>query len=218
MIDSYKHKGMRQRLVQLMRTRGITDEKVLEAMMTIPRHYFLESALAEHAYEDRALPIDVGQTISQPYTVAYQSQMLAIKKGTKVLEIGTGSGYQCAILCQMGARVFSVERMRELHNRSKELLSELGLKPRLKWGDGTAGWQTHAPYDRILVTAASPSIPDKLKEQLEIGGMLVIPVGNRDVQKMLCVIRKGTREYEVRESDQFRFVPLIGKYGFTDDQ
>ena len=135
----------------------------------------------------------------------------------KVLEIGTGSGYQTAILCQMGARVFSVERVRNLHNRSKEILSDLGYKPRLKWGDGTAGWETHAPYDRILVTAASPSVPEKLKQQLDINGMLVIPVGDRKMQKMLCVIRKGTREYEIREADNFRFVPLIGKYGFDEE-
>ena len=208
---------MRERLVAQMRKRGITDENLLEAMMAVPRHYFLDSALSEHAYEDRPMPIDKGQTISQPFTVAYQSQMLQVKKGMKVLEIGTGSGYQCAILCKMGAKVFSVERIRELHNRAKETLSEMELKPRLKWGDGTMGWETNAPYDRILVTAASPSVPEKLKEQLDIGGMLVIPVGSRDLQKMICITRKGTREFEIREAENFRFVPLIGKFGFPED-
>jgi protein-L-isoaspartate(D-aspartate) O-methyltransferase len=213
-IDTYKLKGLRQRLVTILRDKGIQDDLVLDAIGKVPRHAFVESAFAEASYEDRALPIAEGQTISQPYTVAYQTQILQVKPGMKVLEIGTGSGYQAAILCELGAKLYSIERHRPLHQRAQELLTELGYKPRLKWGDGTAGWTAYAPFDRILVTAASPGIPDTFKEQLAIGGRLVIPVGDRDSQTMVVVVRKDTKEFLVEEKDKFRFVPMIGKHGW----
>lgn len=217
LLDSYKHKGLRAKLVKHLRAKGIEDEELLEAFNAVPRHFFVESAFAEAAYEDRPLPIGDGQTISQPYTVALQTQMLELKKGMKVLEIGTGSGYQAAILCELGMKVFSIERHRSLQRNAQALLDEMGYKPRLKWGDGSAGWITYAPYDRILVTAASPSIPETLKKQLAIGGRLVIPVGDRDLQTMMLVDRISEKEFRITEAQHFRFVPLVGKYGWKEE-
>lgn len=216
MIDTYKLKGLRQKLVSLLKEKGITDAEVLRAIETVPRHSFVESAFAEAAYEDRALPIDEGQTISQPFTVAYQTQLLQLKPGMKVLEIGTGSGYQAAVLCEMKVNLFTIERMKALNVKASQKLSELGYKPRMKWGDGTAGWEMHAPFDRIIVTAASPEVPDTFKKQLAIGGRMVIPVGDRDTQTMMLVEKKGANDYLVSRLDQFKFVPMIGKFGWTE--
>lgn len=203
-------------MVTIMRDKGITDDRVLDAMAKVPRHAFVESAFAEAAYDDRALPIAEGQTISQPFTVAYQTQLLKPTKGMKVLEIGTGSGYQAAILCELGVSLYSIERHRPLYNKALEILTDLGYKPRLKCGDGTAGWTTYAPFDGIIVTASSPNIPETFKEQLAIGGRLVIPVGDRENQVMTLVQRLGPKEYLIEEKDRFRFVPMIGKHGWDE--
>ncbi|MFN8397818.1 MAG: protein-L-isoaspartate(D-aspartate) O-methyltransferase [Bacteroidia bacterium] len=217
MIDSYKHKGMREKLIKAMMEKGLTDEAVLAAMRKVPRHGFVESAFQEAAYEDRPLPIGDGQTISQPLTVGLQSSMLDVKPGMKVLEIGTGSGYQAAVLCEMGAKVFSVERIRIHHQKASTILEELGYKVRLKWGDGTMGWGQFAPFDRILVTAASPSIPEALKKQLAIGGKLVIPVGDLDKQQMTVVTRISETEWQIEKRGYFQFVPLVGKQGWSEE-
>jgi protein-L-isoaspartate(D-aspartate) O-methyltransferase len=217
MIDTYKHKGMRERLVKLLAEKGIANPAVLQALQKIPRHAFVESAFAEAAYEDRPLPIGSGQTISQPYTVARQSELLDLKAGMKVLEIGTGSAYQAAVLCEMGAKLFSIERVRVLHDRARELLEELGYKVRLRCGDGTMGWETYAPFDRILVTAASPSIPETFKKQLSIGGKLIIPVGPRDVQVMTVVRRDGPNEWTIEKMGNFQFVPMVGRHGWESE-
>jgi protein-L-isoaspartate(D-aspartate) O-methyltransferase len=217
MLDTYKHKGLREKLVRSLMEKGLADELVIAAMRKVPRHAFVESAFTEAAYEDRPLPIGEGQTISQPLTVAFQSSMLEIKPGMKVLEIGTGSGYQAAVLCEMGAKVFSVERIRSHHQKAAKLLEELGYKLRTKWGDGTAGWSQYEPYDRILVTAASPSVPESLKKQLVIGGRLVIPVGDLDRQQMLIVTRKAENEWEIQKNGWYQFVPLFGKFGWSPE-
>lgn len=214
MLDTYKHKGMREKLVRTLMEKGLKDPAVIEAVRRVPRHAFVESAFAEAAYEDRPLPIGDGQTISQPLTVAFQTVMLELKKGMKVLEIGTGSGYQAAVLCEMGVKVFSIERIAAHHRRAAEIINDLGHKARLKLGDGTAGWKSFAPYDRILVTAASPSIPETLKTQLNIGGKLVIPVGERDRQQMAVVTRLANNEWEIDWRGWFQFVPLIGRHGW----
>lgn len=217
MIDSYKHKGLREKLVKGMMEKGLRDEAVIAAMRKVPRHAFVESAFTEAAYEDRPLPIGDGQTISQPLTVAFQSSMLDVKPSMKVLEIGTGSGYQAAVLYELGARVFSVERIRQHHQKAARLLDELGYKVRLKWGDGSMGWSQYAPYDRILVTAASPSVPEALKKQLVIGGKLIIPVGDLDRQQMTIVTRTAEAEWEIVKNGYYQFVPLLGKQGWQED-
>lgn len=216
MLDTYKHKGLREKLVREIRGKGITDEEVLRAIGKVPRHGFVESAFTEAAYEDRALPIGDGQTISQPYTVAAQSELLQVKAGMKVLEIGTGSGYQASVLSEMGAKVFSIERIRLHHNQAREKLNELGYKVRLKWGDGSAGWASYAPFDRIIVTAGSPGIPTPLKEQLAIGGRLIIPFGPRNMQEMAVVTRKSEKEFLIEKKGKFQFVPMIGRHGWED--
>ncbi|MCB9230245.1 MAG: protein-L-isoaspartate(D-aspartate) O-methyltransferase [Bacteroidia bacterium] len=218
MIDTYKLQGLRAKLVKTLREKGIQDEGVLTAVGKVPRHSFVESAFAEQAYDDRPLPIGDGQTISQPYTVARQSELLELKPGMKVLEIGTGSGYQAAILCEMGCKVFSIERIRSLHVKSQRILTDLGYKPRLKWGDGSPGWATYDPYDRILVTAASPSVPDTLKKQLAINGILVIPVGDLKIQVMMKITRKSQEEFIQQRLNEFQFVPMIGKHGWKEEQ
>lgn len=184
--------------------------------MAIPRHIFLESALQHDAYADKALPIGEGQTISQPYTVAFMTQELKLKKGMKVLEIGTGSGYQASVLCAMGMRVFSIERNPSLHNFGKKKLKTLGYEPYLHLGDGSAGWKRYAPYERIIVTAASPTIPGPLKQQLDIGGKMIIPVGSRSTQTMTLVTRESATDFKVERLNQFRFVPLLGRYGWKE--
>jgi protein-L-isoaspartate(D-aspartate) O-methyltransferase len=217
MIDSYKHKGLREKLIRTLMEKGLQDEAVATAMRKVPRHAFVESAFSEAAYEDRPLPIGDGQTISQPLTVAFQSSMLELKPGMKVLEIGTGSGYQAAVLCEMGAKVFSIERIRLHHQKALALLDELGYKLRLKWGDGTQGWTQYAPYDRILVTAASPNVPEALKKQLTIGGKLIIPVGDLERQQMAIVTRKSETEWEIVKNGTYQFVPLLGKFGWAEE-
>ena len=214
LIDTFKHKGMRQRLVDHLAERGITDTAVLEAIGKIPRHGFVDSAFEDQAYEDKPLPIQNGQTISQPFTVAYQTQLLGLKPGMKVLEVGTGSGYQAAVLCAMKMRLCTVEIDGRLHREAKERLEELGYKPKMLLGDGSKGWAKHQPYDRILVTAASPKVPPSLTRQLAIGGRLVIPVGSLQAQEMKVIHKLGKMEFDIHTYHQFKFVPLRGKFGF----
>ena len=209
MKDTAKHQGLRNQLVSLLQQKGITDKNVLDAISKIPRHLFLNSSFEDYAYQDKAFPIGAGQTISQPYTVAFQSQLLEVKKDDKVLEIGTGSGYQTAVLCAMGAKVYSVERQNELFKKTSVLFPKLGLRPKhLSFGDGYKGLPLHAPFDSIIVTAGAPIIPKPLMAQLKIGGRLVIPLGE-DVQIMTLVIRKNATQFEKHEFGEFRFVPLL---------
>ncbi|MGA9637714.1 protein-L-isoaspartate(D-aspartate) O-methyltransferase [Flavobacterium sp.] len=209
MKDTAKHQGLRNQLVNVLQDKGITDKNVLEAIKKIPRHLFLESSFAEYAYQDMAFPIGAGQTISQPYTVAFQSQLLEIQKDHKILEIGTGSGYQTAVLFMMGAKVFSVERQNELFKKTYSFLPKLGIRPKLlTFGDGYKGLPGFAPFDSIIVTAGAPFIPKPLMAQLKIGGRLVIPLGE-DVQIMTLLIRKNETQFEKHELGEFRFVPLL---------
>lgn len=214
--DTYKHKGKRERLVNLLEQIGITDQLVLSAIGKVPRHIFMEGAFSDRAYENIALPIKEGQTISQPFTVAFQTQLLELKPKMKVLEIGTGSGYQASILCEMGMRVFSVEINQQLHYEVKQRLADLGYHAHLSLGDGSIGWKKFQPYDAIIVTAASPSVPTSLKRQLEIGGRLVIPVGDQRIQKMTVITRIATNKYHEQTYQDFKFVLLRGKYGFKE--
>lgn len=211
-----RYSRQRKALVETLKEKGIKDQRVLDAVMAIPRHLLVESALMNRAYEDRALPIGCGQTISQPYTVAAQTELLNISEGDKVLEIGTGSGYQAAILCEMGAEVYSVERHEELYRKAKENLREFGFRPHLKLGDGTLGWKAYAPYNAIVVTAGAPVVPEDLVKQLTIGGALVVPVGNKKSQVMIKIQRTSENEYEEEHLRQFKFVPLIGEKGWGE--
>lgn len=209
MKDTAKHQGLRNQLVSVLREKGITDVNVLAAIKKIPRHLFLNSSFEDYAYQDKAFPIGAGQTISQPYTVAFQSQLLQVKKDDKILEIGTGSGYQTAVLCTMGAKVYSVERQNELFKKTNALLPKLGIRPKhLTFGDGYKGLPTYAPFDSIIVTAGAPFIPKPLMAQLKIGGRLVIPLGE-DSQIMTLLIRKNETQFEKHELGEFRFVPLL---------
>ncbi|MBE99603.1 protein-L-isoaspartate(D-aspartate) O-methyltransferase [Flavobacterium coralii] len=209
MKDTAKHQGLRNQLVSLLEQKGIKDRNVLEAIRKIPRHLFLESGFEEYAYQDKPFPIGAGQTISQPYTVAFQSELLQVKKEDKVLEIGTGSGYQTAVLFHMGAKVYSVERQNELFKTTSLLLPKLGIRPKhLSFGDGYKGLPNFAPFDSIIVTAGAPFIPKPLMAQLKIGGRLVIPVGE-SVQVMTLLIRKTETQFEKHELGDFRFVPLL---------
>lgn len=209
MRDTEKHQGLRNQLVKLLEQKGITDKNVLESIRKIPRHLFLESGFEQYAYQDKAFPIGAGQTISQPYTVAFQSQLLEVKKEDKILEIGTGSGYQTAVLCMMGAKVYSVERQNELFKITSLLLPKLGIRPKhLSFGDGYKGLPNHAPFDSIIVTAGAPIIPKPLMAQLKIGGRLVIPLGEKE-QIMTLLIRKNETQFEKHEFGEFRFVPLL---------
>src|SRR6056297_750773 len=202
------------KLVKTIEEKGITDKKVLQAFQSVPRHIFVDTAFENRAYEDSALPIGNGQTISQPYTVAAQTELLEVEKGDKILEIGTGSGYQAAILCQMGAEVYSVERHEKLYLNAKEILQELGYRPHLKLGDGTLGWSAYAPYDGIVVTAGAPVVPEDLKQQLKVGGKLVVPVGDQKSQVMIRITRTGEDEFKEERLSRFKFVPLIGEKGW----
>jgi protein-L-isoaspartate(D-aspartate) O-methyltransferase len=207
--DTFKHKGLRQQLVNVIKAKGITDKDVLKAIGKVPRHLFMDSGFLDYAYQDKPFPIVADQTISQPYTVAFQTELLQIKKGDKVLEIGTGSGYQAAILCELGAKVYSIERQLELFKKANIFLPKLGYKPKkLIFGDGYKGLKDEAPFDSIIVTAGAPFVPKALMSQLKIGGRLVIPVGN-DVQIMTLFIRKDIKEFEKHELGEFRFVPLL---------
>jgi len=208
-IDTYRHKGLRKKLVQTVKEKGIKDENVLRAIETIPRHIFMDSSFLEFAYEDKAFPIGNGQTISQPYTVAYQTELLAVKKGEKVLEIGTGSGYQACVLMELGARVFTIERQKALYLKAKANLKLLGYKPRLQtYGDGYKGLPAWAPFDKIIVTAGAPLVPQPLIDQLKPGGILVIPVGD-DTQTMLRIIKNQDGEILREDHGLFKFVPLL---------
>jgi protein-L-isoaspartate(D-aspartate) O-methyltransferase len=213
--DSYLHKGLRRKLIKILIDKGIQDDLVLEAINRVPRHIFLDNAFLEHAYQDKAFPIGDGQTISQPYTVASQTSLLQLKPGMKVLEIGTGSGYQCAVLLEMGANVFTIEYHKSLSDKAKKMLQSLGYKAQFFCGDGSEGLSKFGPYDRILATAGAPHVPQKLLEQLKIGGILVIPVGDQKNQKMLRLTKVSDKEITQEECGDFRFVPLVGKDGWN---
>ncbi|MBC7872369.1 MAG: protein-L-isoaspartate(D-aspartate) O-methyltransferase [Ferruginibacter sp.] len=209
--DTYRHKGLRKKLVQGIHAKGITDDRVLDAILEVPRHYFLDSAFDEKAYEDRAFPIGEGQTISQPYTVAYQSQLLEVKPFNKVLEIGTGSAYQAVVLAEMGAQVYTIERQKKLFESNKTF-------PFLKrystikffYGDGYEGLPTFAPFDKVIITAAAPEIPQKLVDQLRPGGMMVIPLGTGDMQQMMRITKLENGALKEEVFDHFSFVPMLG--------
>ena len=209
MIDSYKHKGLRQKLVETLITKGIQDKKVLEAVAKVPRHLFMDSSFLDHAYQDKAFPIGANQTISQPFTVAFQSELLDVNENDKVLEIGTGSGYQTAILCLLGAEVYTIERQLELFKKSSLFLPKIGyVVKRFIFGDGYKGLKEDAPFDRIIVTAGAPFLPKALLSQLTIGGRLVIPIGDKE-QTMTLYIRTSIKSFEKHEYGQFKFVPML---------
>ncbi|MEJ5244776.1 MAG: protein-L-isoaspartate(D-aspartate) O-methyltransferase [Bacteroidota bacterium] len=207
----------RNKLIVSLRRKGIKDERVLTAIQKVPREIFVPDDQKEKAYIDNALPIECGQSISQPYTVAYMTELLDTFEGCKVLEIGTGSGYQCAILQILGCIVYSIERIEFLHNKVKKIFASLNIQANLFLGDGSKGLPEFAPFDRIIVTAAAPDIPSCLINQLEIGGKLVIPVGSRSEQIMTLVIRSSSSQYEIIRKDSFRFVPLIGEEGWSNE-
>lgn len=209
-VDNYRERGARKKLVELLKGRGIQDKNVLNAIGKVPRHYFFDETFWTQAYKDIAFPIGDGQTISQPYTVAYQTELLHIKLGDKVLEIGTGSGYQTCILLELGADVYTIERQENLFNRTIQVLPHMGYQANFFCGDGSKGILEHAPYDKILVTAGAPYVPEVLLKQLKVGGILVIPVGDESSQKMLTVLRVNETDFEKFELDTFRFVPLVG--------
>lgn len=209
MKDTFKHKGLRQLLVRTVKRKGIKDERVLSAIGKVPRHLFIDSGFLEHAYQDKPFPISAGQTISQPFTVAYQTELLQVKKGDKILEVGTGSGYQAAVLVELGAKVYSIERQQELFKKTSKFLPKIGYNvKKLVFGDGYKGLPDEAPFDGIIVTAGAPFVPKPLLDQLKIGGRLVIPVG-ADSQRMTLFTRKSEKEYDKKEFDYFRFVPLL---------
>ena len=212
MQDTFKHKGLRQQMVDTLHANGISDEAVLKAMNEVPRHFFIDSALDSHAYEDRALKIGCEQTISHPSTVAMQSQLLALQPGMKVLEIGTGSGYQTAVLCRMGAKVFTVERQKGLFDQTRKLLSTLRYNARCFLGDGYQGLAevNYGPYDRIIVTCGAPEVPEALMAQLKVGGIMVIPLGDEE-QEMLRITKEGAEsgEWKVEKFGTYSFVPML---------
>ncbi len=209
--DTYRYKGLRKKLIQDIHAKGITDDRVLDAMLEVPRHFFLDSAFGEKAYEDKAFPIGEGQTISQPYTVAYQSQLLEVKPFHKVLEIGTGSAYQAVVLAEMGAQVYTIERQKKLFelNKSFQFLKKY-TSIKFFYGDGYAGLPTYAPFDRVIITAAAPEIPQKLIEQLKAGGMMVIPLGAGDLQQMMRITKLENGALKEEVFDHFSFVPMLG--------
>jgi len=207
--DDPRHQGMRKRLVEGLKIKGIRDENVLAAIEKVPRHLFMESSFVNFAYKDQAFPIGSGQTISQPYTVAFQTQLLEVKKNDKILEVGTGSGYQAAVLLEMGAKVFTVERQKDLFLKAQSFLPEIGYNPACFFGDGWLGLPGFAPFDKILVTAGAPIVPDSLKVQLKTGGRLVIPVGDDNRQEMMVIIRISEDEFKSEKHGGFIFVPLL---------
>lgn len=209
MEDSYLHKGLRKKLVDEIKRKGIRSEKVLEAINRVPRHLFMDSSFVHFAYKDQAFPIAANQTISQPYTVAFQTELLDIQKGDKVLEIGTGSGYQAAVLLEMGAKVFTIERYKVLNLGAQGLLPKIGYRPRFFYGDGFEGLPGYAPFDKIIVTAAASEIPEKLVEQLCIGGKMVLPVGGRSSQSMVLIEKISEKDIKTTEHGAFVFVPML---------
>lgn len=211
MQDTYKHKGMRKQLITELREKGISNPAILDAFDAVPRHYFLDLVFEEKAYSNIPFQIGSGQTISHPYTVAFQTTLLELKKGDKVLEIGTGSGFQTAILCALGVKVFSIERHKELHLKAKKIIDFLGFTPKLFFGDGYQGKETFAPFDSVLVTCGAPDIPQKLVEQLKIGGKLIIPVGEGDTQQMIRITKLSETEVSEEVFGDFSFVPMLEK-------
>jgi len=210
LVDSFKHKGLRQKLVENLILKGIKNEAVLEAIRKVPRHWFMDSSFLDHAYQDKAFPIAANQTISQPYTVAYQTELLEVEANHKVLEIGTGSGYQTAVLCLLEAEVYSIERQLELFKKTSLFLPKIGyVAKRLIFGDGYKGLKADAPFDRILVTAGAPFVPNPLLSQLKVGGRLVIPVGDKE-QVMSVFVRTSQKSFKKQEFGNFKFVPMLG--------
>jgi protein-L-isoaspartate(D-aspartate) O-methyltransferase len=208
--DTFRHKGLRRQLIQLLTEKGISDVNVLEAVGKVPRHLFLDNAFVERAYEDIAFPIGAEQTISRPHTVAFQSELLELKKGEKVLEVGTGSGYQTSVLMELGAKVFSIERQKELFDKTKLLMPLLGYSPKLFYGDGYKGLPNYAPFDKIIITAGAPFIPEELLAQLKVGGILVIPLGDK-VQTMTTLRKMGEKKFDKTEYGEFKFVPMLAE-------
>lgn len=206
--DTHRHKGLRRQLVLLLKEKGIESAEVLKAIEKVPRHLFLNSSFIEHAYEDKAFPIGSGQTISRPHTVAFQTELLELKRGEKVLEIGTGSGYQTCVLLEMGVKVFTVERQKELFDKTKAFLPSIGYDTKFFYGDGYKGIPVFAPYDKIIITAGAPSIPDDLLNQLKVGGRMVIPLGDK-VQTMTLIEKTAAKKFEKTEFGEFKFVPLL---------
>jgi protein-L-isoaspartate(D-aspartate) O-methyltransferase len=213
--DDFKHQGLRNRLIKIIRNKGITDEAVLTALGAIPRHLFMDSGFIGFAYKDSAFPISCGQTISQPYTVAYQTQLLNVEEHQKILEIGTGSGYQTAVLIEMGARVYTMERIHTLSLSARQILTKLNLSAHFQYGDGYKGLPGYGPFDRILITAGAPSVPDELKNQLKIGGILVAPIGSPELQTMIRCKRISENEFSETKHGGFIFVPMVA--GKTED-
>lgn len=209
MRDEYRHKGQRRKMIDELRALGINNDDVLEAIDRVPRHFFLSSAFEQFAYQNKAFQIGSGQTISKPHTVAKQTELLELASGKKVLEIGTGSGYQCAVLCAMGYKVFSIERQRNLFEKAKPLLGAMGFKPDLFYGDGYKGKEVFAPFDGIIVTCGAPEVPEALLKQLKIGGRLVIPVGEGETQRMFTLTRTTEVDYVREEHGDFAFVPML---------
>jgi len=210
------YKQQRSELVESLRLKGITDELFLQAMLKVEREKFIPTGVRQHAYKDIALPIGYGQTISQPYTIGIMTEALMVKKGDKALEIGTGSGYQAALLYEMGAKVYSIERHIDIYNEVLKRFEKLSIRVHCKCGDGSMGWDSYAPYDKIIVTAGSPGIPETLKKQLAINGRMVIPVGNMSSQTLKVLTKTAPDEFEIEEIPQFAFVPLIGKEGWKE--
>ena len=213
--DNYRHKGLRKQLVDLLRSKGITDEAVLTAINEVPRHVFLDSSFVELAYQDQAFPIGSGQTISQPHTVAFQTQLLQVEKGMKVLEIGTGSGYQACVLAAMGAKVFSIERQRNLYFKTKEIMEQLPFRVKTFLGDGFEGLPTYAPFDRVIITAGAPDIPEALIAQMKTNAIMVIPMDNAngDGQTMLRITKMEDGSLQKEEFGDFKFVPMLKEIG-----
>ena len=207
--DTFKHQGMRKKLIEIVRNKGIIDEVVLKAMMNVPRHFFFDEAFINQAYSDHAFQIGAGQTISQPYTVAFQTSLMKLVKSDKVLEIGTGSGYQTCILLEMGAKVFTIERQKELFDKSQKQFKMMGYSPKQFYGDGYKGIPAFAPYDKILVTCGAPFVPEELIKQLKVGGLMVIPVGAGEIQIMTLIKKISESEIEKLELKEFRFVPML---------
>lgn len=209
MTDSFMHKGLRNKLAKEIKNKGITDERIIEAIKSVPRHLFMDSSFVNFAYRDKAFPIGNGQTISQPYTVAFQTQLLEVKKSDKILEIGTGSGYQAAILLELGAKIYTIERQRELFLKAQNLLKSLGYNPHFFFGDGFQGVDAYSPFDKIIITAGANQIPEKLLSQLKIGGKMVIPVGKNETQVMYLIEKTSETEFKKTSHGHFAFVPML---------